>query len=80
MSAATTRRRCSSCWPPLRSRPCTQLESQCAARAECEVRLFPRADAHNRLPKRAPAELLQRADIYPWRDYAQLAQALAATL
>ena len=41
-------------------------------------------DAHNRLlkriqaellPKRAPAELLQRAE-----DYAQLAQALAATL
>ena len=55
----------------------------------CEVRLFPRADAHNRLlkriqaellPKRAPAELLQRAEVYPWQDYAQLAQALAATL
>ena len=44
----------------------------------------PAGDAHNRLlkriqaellPKRAPAELLQRAE-----DYAQLAQALAATL
>ena len=53
------------------------------------MRLFPRADTHNRLlkriqaellPKRAPAELLPRAEIYPWRDYAQLAQALAATL